>query len=324
MTAESNELRRAVVAVDVGGTKIAGAVALYDLAHPGMPELACRRTVPTEAKRGGDAVLDIILRLVDDLAADAPLPVSAVGVGTAGRVDAKTGNIAFANEIMPGWTGQPLGDTLRERTGLPAAVLNDVQAHALGEARWGSGAGAQTCVVAAAGTGLGGAIVAHGRVVRGMHGFAGEFGAVMNPLDREKRAGGRDDLESVASGSGIEACYAACGGESITGAEISARANAGETLASQVIEQAGYALGLALADWTTLLDPELAIVSGSVTKAGSLWWRALRRGFAERVSPVLAQLPIVEAQLGGDAPLVGAAEHAMDALKERTTTTSAS
>lgn len=308
--------RTAIVAVDVGGTKIAGAVALYGGGRTAAPELACRRTVPTDAQRGGAAVLETIVSLVNALRRESPARAVAVGVGTAGRVDARTGGIAYANEIMPGWSGQPLGETLRAETGLPVAVLNDVQAHALGEARWGAGRGARTCVVAAAGTGLGGAIVAHGRVLRGSHGFAGEFGATMNPIPPEDRTGGRDDLESVASGSGIEACYRAAGGEALSGAEISARANAGEALARRVVEQAGFALGLALADWTTLIDPELAIVSGSVTKAGPLWRAALERGFGRRVSPVLAQLPIVEAQLGDAAPLVGAAEHALDALEE--------
>ena len=81
-------------------------------------------------------------------------------MGTAGLVDVRTGGIAFANELMPGWTGQPVAERLSASLGLPVAVLNDVKAHALGEARWGAARGAQTCFVIAAGTGLGGGIVA--------------------------------------------------------------------------------------------------------------------------------------------------------------------
>ena len=199
---ETNEQKIAIAVVDVGGTKIAGAVALYDTENPGAPQLVCRNTVPTDAQRGGDAVLETILSLVDDLVCTSPIPVSAIGVGTAGRVDARTGNIAYANEIMPGWSGQPLGDALRSRTDLPVAVMNDVQAHALGEARWGAGTGARTCLVIAVGTGLGGVIIAHGQLVRGYHGFAGELGAVASPLNLS-RFGESDSLESVAAGSGI-------------------------------------------------------------------------------------------------------------------------
>ncbi len=312
---ETNEHKIAIAVVDVGGTKIAGAVALYDTGNPGAPQLVCRNTVPTDAQRGGDVVLETILSLVDDLVRTSPIPVSAIGVGTAGRVDARTGNIAYANEIMPGWSGQPLGDALRSRTNLPVAVMNDVQAHALGEARWGAGTGARTCLVIAVGTGLGGVIIAHGQLVRGYHGFAGELGAVASPLNLS-RFGESDSLESVAAGSGIEARYMAAGGEELSGAEIAKRAADGEPLARQIIEQAGYALGLSLADFATLLDPELAIVSGSVTKAGIVWRNALERAYSQRVAPVLSGLPIVNAELGSDAPLIGAAELAYDLLQE--------
>ena len=82
----------------------------------------------------------------------------------------------------------------------------------------------------------------------------------------------------------------------------------------RIIRQAGYALGVALAGWTSMLDPELVILSGSVAKAGALWRDAVGEGFTNRISPVQADLPIVDAQLGGDAPLVGATEFLFDAL----------
>ena len=233
-----------------------------------------------------------------------------VGVATAGRVDVNTGNIAFANEIMPGWLGQPLGDALRERFECPSAVLGDVQSHALGEARWGAARGAQTAVVMAPGTGLGGGIICHGKIVRGKHGFAGEIGSTMNTLDA-----GDGNLESVAAGSGIEARYYAASGVHQTGAEISHRAQLGEDIARQTIENAGRALGLALAGWTNIFDPDIAVVSGSVTKAGPIWRDAMVSAFKERTPGVLADLPIVDASLGDNAPLIGAAENLLDTLK---------
>ena len=231
-------------------------------------------------------------------------------------MDAHDGSIAYANEIMPGWTGQPVGAALKEALGVPAAVLNDVQAHALGEARWGAGRGAQTCVVVAAGTGLGGGIIAHGSIVRGNHGFAGELGCVPNPLGPAALGVGEGivDLEAVAAGSGIEACYRALTGKALSGAEISRAANEGEEDARSIIRQAGYALGVSLAGWTNMLDPDLIILSGSVAKAGALWRSEIERGFAERISPVQSQLPIVDAELGGDAPLIGATEFLLDTL----------
>lgn len=307
-------LPQASLALDIGGTKIAGAVlALEDGAQP---RIVTRKTVPTEAARGGDAVLATVVALAQELADGAETPLAGIGVSTAGRVDAHDGSIAYANEIMPGWTGQPVGAALKEALGVPAAVLNDVQAHALGEARWGAGRGAQTCVVVAAGTGLGGGIIAHGSIVRGNHGFAGELGCVPNPLGPAALGVGEGivDLEAVAAGSGIEACYRALTGKALSGAEISRAANEGEEDARSIIRQAGYALGVSLAGWTNMLDPDLIVLSGSVAKAGRIWRDEVSRGFLERIPDVLSQLPIVDAELGGDAPLIGATEFLLDTL----------
>ncbi len=309
-------LPQASLALDIGGTKIAGAVvALEDGAQP---RIVTRKTVPTEAARGGEAVLATVVALAQELADAAEEELAGIGVSTAGRVDAHDSSIAYANEIMPGWTGQPVGAALEDACGIPAAVLNDVQAHALGEARWGAGRGARTCVVVAAGTGLGGGIIAHGSIVRGHHGFAGEIGSTPNPLG--SAALGVDegivDLEAVAAGSGIEACYKKLTGKALSGAEISQAANNGDEDARRIIQQAGYALGVSLAGWTNMLDPDLIILSGSVAKAGTLWRDEVSRGFAERISPVQARLPIIDAELGGDAPLVGATEFLLDTLAD--------
>lgn len=301
-----------VIAVDVGGTKIACARVRYEAAAQ-APVVVAKRSVPTEARQGGDAVLQKILDIAGEVLHEAQEKgetVAGIGVATAGRVDVNTGNIAYANEIMPGWWGQPLGDALRERFDVLSAVLGDVQSHALGEARWGAARGAQTAVVMAPGTGLGGGIICHGKIVRGKHGFAGEIGSTMNTLDAND-----GNLESVAAGSGIEARYYDATGIHQTGAEISHRAQLGEDIARQTIENAGRALGLALAGWTNIFDPDIAVVSGSVTKAGSVWRDALVGAFKERTPGVLADLPIVDATLGDNAPLIGAAENLLDSLK---------
>lgn len=301
-----------IVAVDVGGTKIACALVRYETAGE-APAVVSKRSIPTEAQQGGDAVLGKILDIVGELLAEAQAAgevVAGIGVATAGRVDVNTGNIAYANEIMPGWSGQLLGDALRETFDVPSAVLGDVQSHALGEARWGAARGAQTAIVMAPGTGLGGGIICHGKIVRGKHGFAGEIGSTMNTL-----AAGDGNLESVASGSGIEARYYAESGIRQTGAEISHRAQLGETLARKTIENAGRALGLALAGWANVFDPDIAVVSGSVTKAGPMWRNAMVSAFKAQAPGVLADLPIVDATLGDNAPLVGAAENLLDSLE---------
>lgn len=297
-----------VVSVDVGGTKIAGALVRYD-APDAKPTIVSAASVPTDAASGGDAVLKKIAALIDATIEASPEKPLGIGVGTAGRVSSLDGSIAYANDIMPGWTGQPVKKRLQDEFGIPVAVLGDVQSHALGEARWGAAKGADTCIVMAPGTGLGGGIVCHGKIVRGAHGFAGEIGATMNPLDAHD-----GNLESVASGSGIESRYEALVGEKLSGSEISRRANEGDACAKQTLENAGRALGIALAGWSNILDPEIAVVSGSVTKAGPIWRDALQKAFREHAPEVLADLPIVDAELGPAAPLIGAAENLLDSL----------
>ena len=129
-----------VAALDIGGTKIAGALLRYEQIDA-APEVVFETQVPTQAQRGGGPVLVTVCDVANTVLAEARSrreQVLGIGVSTAGRVDAVTGGIAYANEIMPGWTGQPIKERLQESCELPVSVLNDVQAHALGEARWGA------------------------------------------------------------------------------------------------------------------------------------------------------------------------------------------
>lgn len=312
----------AVVALDIGGTKIGGAIVRYR-DRSSTPEVVGHRTVPTEAKRGGAAVTETVCAFARELVDEALLcgdawPLVGVGVGTAGRVDAVDGSIYYANDIMPGWMGQPLGERLRETCGVPVAVMNDVQAHALGEARHGAAAGSHTCIMVAVGTGLGGALIYEGRIMGGAHGFAGELGCSLHPAAENVSCEGgiTGRLESVASGSGIERCYRAGGGEPLRGPEISARAEEGERLACRVIEQAGRSLGESIISWANIFDPDLVVLSGSVCSSGELWHAALRAGMESQMTGAVSGLKVVHAKLGNDAPLLGAAERLLDKLEE--------
>ena len=307
-----------VAALDVGGTKIAGALLRYAKAGE-APEVVFERQVPTAANRGGGPVLVSVCDMANSLLDEARgrrEEVLGIGVSTAGRVDAVTGSIAYANELMPGWIGQPVRERLEESCGVPVSVLNDVQAHGLGEARWGAARGAQTCMMIAAGTGIGGAVIAHGKLVRGNHGFAGEIGhiACSQAVGIPCVCGGGGHLELVAAGSGIEARYAEAAGEHVDGAEVSRRAAAGEPAAHKVIMTAGIALGEAIAGITNLLDPYMVVIGGSVMKAGTKWRAAVQEGFERQIPLAQRSLPILAAELGNHAPLVGAAEDLLDAL----------
>ena len=128
-----------IVAVDIGGTKIAcGLVTLGGDA----PVIERVQKVPTEAMEGGAHVLATVLSQVKAAIERADEKPVGVGISSAGVVNPRNGDITFANELMPGWGGTHLGAEVTAATGLPCRVLNDVHAHALGEARWGGGRGA--------------------------------------------------------------------------------------------------------------------------------------------------------------------------------------
>lgn len=307
-----------VATLDIGGTKIAGALVNYE-AENRIPSIQHVETRPTEADRGGGPVLATVCDEAHALLEEARarrLVVRGIGVSTAGRVDAETGSIAYANDIMPDWAGQPLAERLRETCDLPVTALNDVQAHALGEGRWGAARGSKTCLMVAAGTGLGGAIITNGRLLRGRHGFAGEIGHMpcCQAAGIKCVCGGTGHLESVAAGSGIEDRYAELSGERKTGAEIAKLAREGDVQARRVIMKAGLALGEAIAGLTNALDPDCVVLGGSVTKAGSAWRAAVQEGFERQIPDVQRGLPIVPADLGGYAPLIGAAEELLDTI----------
>ena len=295
-----------VCSVDIGGTKIATAIMEYP-ADGSVPHPVFEAEVPTEA--------------------NPDVEVLGVGIGAAGVVDPKTGAIAYANEIMPGWSGVQLGPRLREDLGLPVAVVGDVQAHALGEAHWGVGKGKFSVLCLGIGTGIGGAYVENGRVMQGFHGAAGHMGHIeCSAAAGIPCACGRSGhLESVASGTSIGRMYDERFGRvdpsrPSVGRDVNDLCRAGDAKATEVIHDAGFALGASLGSLANILDPEVIVLSGGVIHQGPDWrsqtWKdSVHEGYASQALDPLQDTPILIGSLEGDAPLIGAAEHLLASLK---------
>ncbi|MFF5179817.1 ROK family protein [Micromonospora sp. NPDC000316] len=291
-----------LVGIDIGGTKTAAA--LVD----GTGRVLERREAPTPARSGPRAVLDTAARLAIDLLGAATGPV---GVGTAGTVDPTTGGIRYATDSLPGWTGTPVADELAARLGRRVRVTNDVNAAALGECWAGAGRDRDHVLLVAVGTGLGGAVVRHGRVEAGARGAAGEVGHLPAPGAERLRCGcGRyGHLEAIASGSGLAAAYLIETGTHVTGRAVAERAAAGDGVAQRVVERAGAVLGAALAGLVALLDPDAVVVAGGA--AGPLLPSA-STAYSAEVPAGWADVPLLPATLGVDAVLVGAARLTLD------------
>lgn len=295
----------AVIALDVGGTKIAGA--LFD-AHR---HIIATTQVRTPASEGAPAVLEAMAGVVEELRARSNEAISGLGLGVAGVIDPVNAKVSSATDTISGWAGTDLRAELLARTSLEVRAVNDVHAHGLGEALCGAGRGAKEVLLFAVGTGIGGAHLVHGKLLTGVHHVAGHVGHIdsIHAAGLPCSCGQIGHVEAIASGPAIHRHYLRLGGDTRVKdtKAVTALALAGDQLAHQALVTGARAAGRAIASLANVLDPELIIVSGGMSGAGALWWDSLRQGFAESVIGPVAKTKIVAAELGNEAAFYGAA-----------------
>lgn len=277
-----------VLALDIGGSKVAAALVV------GGQVLELEQT-PTPAIDGPEAVVAAARIVAGRLLARAPRAPSALGVACAGLVSGGTVR-ALSADLLRGWHAYPLAARLQEAFALPAALINDAQAAAYGEAAYGAGRGKGSLLFVTVSTGVGGGVVLGGKPWRGANGMAGHLGQV----------GGRA-LERVTSGTAL-AVRASELGHPVGAREVIAAAQAGEVWARGLLTDAAEALAAALVDAKYLLDPEVVVLGGGVGLNPG-FELALRSAF-EGVEATL-RTPVLRAELGAAAGLVGAAAWAL-------------
>ena len=303
-----------VASLDIGGTKIAAG--LVDRAGT----VLARVRTDTPAAGGADAVLRAASDLVAALVEDERRRVVALGVGSAGVIDPVSGIVTSATDALPGWAGTDLRGRLTAASGLPVTVRNDVHVHALGEAVHGAGAGHESVLFVAVGTGIGGGLVVRvlpGGVLLGSHAAAGHVGHLPSPpaAGLACSCGGTGHLEAVASGPALVEVLRRAGHEVADLREVARRAAAGDRAAVEVIELGGRAVGAAVGGLVNVLDPSVVVVGGGVTNLGERWWTSLRTAAAVEVLPALRGTPVLSSSLGDDAALLGAATLAWDLVE---------
>jgi glucokinase len=286
-----------VVAIDVGGTTLKGAVVRSD------GRVLTRRDAPTPAADGGDAVAQAVVRLAHDLATAAQPGhrVVATAAVTAGHVDTASGVVRYAANL--GWKDLPLGPLLSDALGVPAAVDHDARGAGLAEAVYG-GRGAD-CLFVALGTGIGAALVRDGRVTSGATGAAGEIGHIpVYPDGDACPCGQRGCLEVYASAAAVGRRYTAASGTAARADEVVARLGH-DPVADRIWAEAVEALALALATGTLILDPAVVVLGGGLAKAERALLDPLEARLAARL--VWRPAPPVEvAALDTDAGWLGA------------------
>lgn len=257
--------------IDLGGTKIECAVL-----EGGRP--IARRRMPTEAEKGYPHIISQIKKLIDQVSAEVGDRPSRVGFATPGTLDRATGTMKNCNTVS--MNGRPMDRDLREALGVDVRIANDANCFALAEARMGAGVDfpdAEVVFGIIMGTGVGGGLVVHGRIVEGIHGIGGEWGHnVLIPDGEECYCGKRGCVETVISGTALEKFYLERSGERRRLAEIVARRGQ-EGAADETVERMLEYFGQAVASLINVLDPELIVVGGGVGNVDCLYSEGVER-----------------------------------------------
>ena len=295
--------RDRAIGVDLGGTKILAGVVARD------GEIGRTIEIPTP-DGSEDEILDAIAGLVVGLAEEG---AAAVGLGVPCNLGRDTGTCFRATNL-------PLTDVefrapLRERTGLPVDVENDANAAALAEWRLGAGRGVDNLVMLTLGTGVGGGLVLDGALYRGW----AELGHVVVVAGGPPCQGtchGRGHLEAVASGLAADSAARELWGEDASAVDLVQRAKAGDRRAVGVLAEIGGLLGAAIGSFANMFDPEIVVVGGGFgAAAGELVLGPARDAArSEAIQPADRRLRVVEAALGEEAGLIGAALVGFEAL----------
>jgi len=293
--------------VDIGGTKIAAGI-VDDAGRV----LRFAQT-PTDAHRGGRAVLETAIDLSRTLLGEGDEAVCGIGVGCGGQIDCEQGIVLSATDLLPGWAGIRIRDEFEKRFGVPVFVDNDVNALASGEARFGSASGKKCVVFLALGTGVGGALLLDGSLYRGARYCAAEFGHIVIDFQRNARrdlGGSLGTLEAYASGAGLAQTYAEIAGvnpSGVTGFDVARLAEMHSSAAAvAAIEATGEYLGVGLASLASIFDPDLILIGGGLASLGERLLAPARRILSERCPFASAMCPVEPASLGAQASLIGA------------------
>lgn len=303
--------------IDIGGTKIAGA--LVD----GAGTILAESRVESPAT-DPEAIESAVATLVGELSKTHP--VSGVGVGAAGYIDSDRSTVLFAPNIA--WREEPLGADLAKRIGLPVVVENDANVAAWGEFRYGAGGDVDDQLMVTVGTGVGGGVIIDGRLLRGAFGVAAEIGHLcLVPEGRICGCGNRGCFEQYASGRALvretrEAAAASsllardlverAGGDpaAITGPLITEAAQEGDRFAIEQLQRLGHWLGHGICSLVAVLDPAVIVIGGGVSEAGDLLLDPIRETFERELTGrgFRPQAEIRRAQLGNRAGVIGAAD----------------
>ncbi len=304
--------------IDIGGTTVK--CGLFDIQGNAIDKWE----IPTRSEGNGaliipDVAVTILSKIVE-MKLDKE-EIAGVGVGIPGPVN-EDGVVLVAVNLH--WGRVDLVAELRRLTGLPTYVGNDANVAALGEMWKGGGEGHRNVVMVTLGTGVGGGIICGGKIITGSHGAGGEIGHihVTDDVDKPCGCGNRGCLEQVASATGVvylanKKLAASDAPSVLRDTEVTAKSvwdavKEGDALALEVAEEFGNYLGTALACVSGIVDPEIFVIGGGVSKAGPILLDYIKKYFVKHVLDASRGTEFALAQLGNDAGIYGAARMVLE------------
>ena len=303
------------IGLDIGGTNIKAALIHKD-------KILKRIQVRTNAEKGKKASLQQIRSAITQIAGKA----GGIGIGIAGIVDSKKGIVRYSPNFK-GWNDVPLSSLLRKEFRIPVSIINDVNAVCLGEWKYGAARGAHNVFCFTLGTGIGGGLIINDNIVFGAHGFAGEFGHMpINYNGPKCVCGNYGCLERYVGSRYIIRLFEKLSKNrkrstrhsSLTVKAIAQKAKKGDRIAAEVFAEIGYYIGIGVANVITLLDPEIVIVAGGISRAGKILFDPIRKTVRKHLlGSQFRRYRIVPAKLGDDAGIMGAIHYLKTVIRKQ-------
>jgi glucokinase len=259
-----------VIGIDIGGTKILGGV----IGSNG--DLIKFKETSTDANLGRDHILKKLFGVLDDLF-DAD--IEGIGIGSAGRIDFNTGEVIYATDNLPGWTGINLKEIISQKYKTKTIVENDVNAAIIGENWVGSAKNYRDILMITLGTGVGGAIILDGKLIRGSHFSAAEIGhTILYPDGKKCNCGQNGCAEQYISGTAIYKRYNELAGSNMVNSakDVFDLFIKNDEISKLVLDEFVKSLSLLIFNIRNFIDPEIIILGGGVTNSKDLWWEYLK------------------------------------------------
>jgi glucokinase len=305
----------AVAGVDIGGTKIAVA-----LADTGGRVISLSRFA-TRIELGPYRILDNAVKEIERMIDETAARLIAVGVGCGGPLDRERGLI-LSPPNLPNWDEFPVIELLEKRLGVPALLDNDANAAALGEYRFGAGRGLRNMVYITISTGIGGGIIIGGKLLHGINDGAGEVGHItVLPEGPQCGCGARGCMEAICSGTsiarrarerlsaGAQSSLRETGAriDEVTAKAVAEAARDGDPLAVEIWDETIYYLAIGMSNIVNILAPEAVVLGGGVSTAGEQLLEPLRQHVRSRTHMLPPEkISILQAALGGESGIYGA------------------